>query len=128
MPAVFAEASFWVFNVTSWTLLGLAGNVVFGMRFLVQWIASERRKMTVIPVSFWWLSIAGSVLQGTYFAFKKNPATGIADPDIVGILGFTLNMVIYVRNLQLIAKQKLAAGTPAGNIVSPDGAKQGKPE
>ncbi len=121
MPTVLADMSFLVFNITAWTLLGVTGNVIFGTRFFVQWIASERQKRTVIPVSFWWLSIIGSLLQGVYFAFKTNTKTGEPDPDIVGILAFIPNSLIYIRNLQLIKKQKLAASPPSGNMVSPGG-------
>ena len=76
-------------------LLGLIGNATFSMRFLVQWIASERRGESVIPVSFWYWSIAGSVIMCLYFIFKRDP---------VGILAYLPNSLIYIRNLMLIQK------------------------
>lgn len=119
MPLVLADVSFLGFHPTPWTLLGLAGNVVFGSRFFVQWIVSERKKSSVIPTSFWWLSILGSLILGVYFLFKVNPETvcsncgalqhGQVDRDLPGILGSLPNSIIYFRNLQLIRKQKLAA-------------------
>lgn len=85
------------------TLLGLAGNLVFSARFLVQWIASEKRGQSVIPVSFWYWSIAGSVIMGVYFIFQRDP---------VGVLAYLPNSFIYFRNLHLIRKPK-ADATPA---------------
>jgi lipid-A-disaccharide synthase-like uncharacterized protein len=79
------------------TLLGLIGNALFSTRFLVQWIASERKGTSVIPVSFWHWSIAGSVVMSLYFIFKRDP---------VGILATLPNSVVYLRNLHLISKQR----------------------
>jgi lipid-A-disaccharide synthase-like uncharacterized protein len=76
-------------------ILGFIGNAAFSMRFLVQWIASERQRESVIPVSFWYWSIAGSVIMCTYFIFKRDP---------VGILAYLPNSLIYIRNLMLIRK------------------------
>ena len=76
-------------------ILGLIGNATFSMRFLVQWIASERRGESVIPVSFWYWSIGGSVIMCFYFIFKRDP---------VGILAYLPNSLIYIRNLMLIRK------------------------
>jgi lipid-A-disaccharide synthase-like uncharacterized protein len=69
------------------------------MRFLVQWLASERQGESVIPVSFWYWSIAGSVLMCFYFIFRRDP---------VGILAYLPNSMIYIRNLMLIRKRKFA--------------------
>jgi len=81
-------------------ILGLIGNATFSMRFLVQWIASERQGESVIPVSFWYWSIFGSVIMCLYFIFKRDP---------VGILAYLPNSLIYIRNLMLIRKGKSAA-------------------
>lgn len=83
------------------TLLGLMGNAIFSTRFLLQWVASERQGRSVIPVSFWYWSILGSVVLSFYFIFKREP---------VGILATLPNSFIYLRNLQLIKKQQIAAG------------------
>jgi lipid-A-disaccharide synthase-like uncharacterized protein len=80
-------------------VLGFAGNALFSMRFLVQWIASEKQGESVIPVSFWYWSIAGSVLMCVYFIFRRDP---------VGILAYLPNSLIYIRNLMLIRKRRFA--------------------
>ena len=77
----------------AWLAIGFAGQLVFMGRFLVQWIVSERRKRSVIPLSFWYLSLAGSVILLSYSIHKRDP---------VFILGLSLNSLIYVRNLWLI--------------------------
>jgi len=85
-----------------WSMLsvfGLTGNLVFSARFLVQWIASERHGESVIPVAFWYLSIAGSVILFTYFTVRHDP---------VGTLAYVPNSFVYARNLYLIRKQKRA--------------------
>ena len=63
-------------------VLGFIGNALFSMRFLVQWLASERQGESVIPVSFWYWSIAGSVLMCVYFVFRRDP---------IGILAYLPN-------------------------------------
>ena len=89
-------------------VLGFIGNAIFSMRFLVQWVASERQKESVIPVSFWYWSISGSVIMCFYFIFKRDP---------VGILAYLPNSLIYIRNLMLIRKRKFAltAAAPSQN-------------
>jgi len=87
----------------SWlTLLGLVGNVAFSMRFILQWVASERQKRSVVPVSFWYWSIAGSAILCSYFILRRDP---------VGVLAYLPNSVIYFRNLHLIRKHQPAAET-----------------
>ena len=80
-------------------ILGFIGNVLFSTRFLVQWLASERRGESVIPVSFWYWSIAGSLMMCAYFVLRRDP---------VGILAYLPNSMIYIRNLMLIRKRKFA--------------------
>src|ERR1051325_5060700 len=80
-------------------ILGLIGNALFSMRFLVQWFTSERLGESVIPVSFWYWSIAGSILMCLYFIFRRDP---------IGILAYLPNSLIYIRNLMLIRKRKFA--------------------
>ena len=113
MGSVLADATFLGVHVDGWTLFGLCSNVLFTSRFVVQWIASERRKTSVIPLAFWWLSIFGSLIQGIYFIFKANPETGTPDPDLVGILGSVFGSVVYTRNLFLIHKRKGMSGAPS---------------
>ena len=80
-------------------ILGLIGTFTFSMRFLVQWLASERQGDSVIPVSFWYWSIGGSIIMCSYFIFRRDP---------VGILAYLPNSLIYIRNLMLIRKRKFA--------------------
>ena len=84
-------------------ILGFLGNLLFGMRFIVQWIASEKRGESVLPVSFWHFSLAGSVLLGAYFIFRRDP---------VGIVSYLPNCVIYLRNLQLVKRKARLASEP----------------
>jgi lipid-A-disaccharide synthase-like uncharacterized protein len=96
-------------------VLGFVGNVLFSMRFLVQWLASERRGESIIPVSFWYWSIAGSILMCIYFIFRRDP---------VGILAYLPNSMIYVRNLMLIRKRTFAftAAAPSQHPLEASGA------
>jgi lipid-A-disaccharide synthase-like uncharacterized protein len=89
----------WGLDWSYLTILGFVGNIVFSTRFLVQWIASEKRGESVIPVSFWYWSIGGSIVMCAYFIFQRDP---------VGILAYLPNSLIYTRNLHLIEKRKLA--------------------
>ena len=77
----------------AWLAIGIGGQLVFTARFVVQWIVSERKKRSVIPVAFWYLSVVGSLVLLSYAIHKRDP---------VFILGFSLNSLIYVRNLWLI--------------------------
>lgn len=78
-----------------WLMVGFSGQLVFSCRFFIQWLASERAKASVIPVTFWWLSLAGSLLLLVY-------AIHIEDP--VFILGQSTGFLIYLRNLHLITR------------------------
>ena len=80
-----------------WFFIGLVGQGLFAGRFIVQWIYSEYKKASVFPVAFWYLSLAGSVLLLAY---------SIHIQDIIFIAGFSLNMLIYVRNLVLRKNNK----------------------
>ena len=76
-----------------WTAIGFVGQVAFGLRFVVQWIATERKRRSVVPVAFWHLSVVGTIILLAYSIHKMDP---------VFIAGFSLNMVIYARNLYFI--------------------------
>ena len=89
-----------------WVGLGLIGQLLFSARFIIQWIASERKKRSVIPVSFWYFSLGGSALLLAYAIYRKDP---------VFILGQSAGAVVYVRNLRLIrAARHVEAGTDPG--------------
>ena len=82
-------------------ILALAAQAVFGARVYVQWIASERAKRIVVPVLFWWLSIAGSAGLFVFFALKGEP---------VILLAQVLQIFIYVRNLVIHRRSEASAG------------------
>ena len=78
-------------TITPWKIIGWLGAAIFGMRFLIQWIASERAKKSVIPFGFWECSALGSFLMLSYFAIYRH--------DSVGVLQNLLPLPIYLRNL-----------------------------
>jgi lipid-A-disaccharide synthase-like uncharacterized protein len=80
-----------------WTSVGLVGQFAFGGRFIIQWIVSEYKKKSHIPIVFWYLSLVGSIILLAYSIHRNEP---------IFILGFTLNTVIYIRNLHLIRKHR----------------------
>lgn len=85
-----------------WLLVGFGGQALFMGRFVLQWCASERRRRSVIPVSFWYLSILGALVLLAYAAHRRDP---------VFVAGQGLGVAIYLRNLQLIRNAKTRAGT-----------------
>ena len=82
-----------------WLGLGFFAQLMFSARFLVQWLASERAGKSIVPRMFWYLSIAGSVLLLAYSIHRKDP---------VFILGQSMGIFIYTRNLYLIHREKKA--------------------
>lgn len=82
-----------------WVVFGLGGQLVFTARFLVQWIASEREKKSVVPLAFWYLSIVGGVMLFAYAVYRQDP---------VFILGQSMGLAIYLRNLWLIHAERRA--------------------
>ena len=76
-----------------WVLLGLGGQAMFSMRFIVQWLASEREGRSVVPVAFWYFSVAGGVILFLYALYRRDP---------VFVLGQGAGLLIYARNLWLI--------------------------
>ena len=100
-PDLFSHLLTWLDRVfvksfDGWAVVGYVGQVFFFMRFGVQWLASERAGRSLIPLSFWYLSIAGSLLLLAYGIYRREP---------VIILGQGPNVIIYIRNLMLIAKE-----------------------
>ena len=82
-----------------WLYLGFFAQCLFAARFLVQWIVSERKKQSVVPIHFWFLSISGGILLLTYAIYRQDP---------VFILGQSMGVFIYTRNLMLLRKEKLS--------------------
>ena len=83
-----------------WLGIGFFAQILFSARFLVQWLASERAGKSIVPLVFWYLSIAGSGLLLAYAIHRKDP---------VFILGQSLGIFIYSRNLYLIRREKKMA-------------------
>lgn len=82
-----------IFQMDYWVAFGLFGQLMFGCRFLVQWIASERAGKSVVPISFWYLSLAGSGIVLAYGFHRHDP---------VIIVGQLFGFVVYIRNLALL--------------------------
>ena len=89
-------------NITSawgvlWVSVGFLGQALFTFRMVLQWLASEKHKRSVVPVGFWWGSLLGGLMLLTYFIWRK---------DIVGILGQSTGVFVYARNLILIYRTR----------------------
>lgn len=76
-----------------WVLLGLLGQVLFAGRMVVQWLASEKAKQSIVPNAFWWMALGGASMLLIYFVWRK---------DIVGVIGQSTGWAIYTRNLYFI--------------------------
>lgn len=85
----------------AWVMFGLAGQLLFTARFVVQWIASERAGRSTIPIVFWWFSIGGGLVLLSYAVYRADP---------VFILGQSMGVFIYSRNLWLIRREHLVLG------------------
>ncbi len=99
------EAIFSLLHIENWTefwwvALGLTAQLSFSARFIVQWITSERARKSVVPVAFWYFSIAGGLILFTYALYRRDP---------VFILGQGAGLFIYIRNLWLIYAERRAA-------------------
>ena len=79
-----------------WLAIGLFGQACFFGRFLIQWIVSERRGRSVVPVSFWYWSLGGGVILLAYALHRRDP---------VFILGQATGLFVYLRNLYLIFRR-----------------------
>lgn len=75
----------------TWKIVGWAGNLVFFSRFIIQWFATEKKGQVVIPVIFWWFSLAGTLLLLTYAVFYRK--------DSVFIFAYAFAWIPYIRNL-----------------------------
>jgi lipid-A-disaccharide synthase-like uncharacterized protein len=80
-----------------WLIIGFAGQFLFTMRFLVQWLQSERQRKSIIPTAFWYFSIAGGLVLLAYAIHKKDP---------VFITGQAAGVFIYLRNLYFIIRER----------------------
>lgn len=91
-----------------WVSIGLGGQAMFSMRFIIQWIVSEKKRDSVVPIAFWYFSLGGATILLSYGIWR-------ADPVI--ILGQSTGFVIYLRNLYFIHKRKHADL----DVANPDG-------
>lgn len=78
-----------------WLTVGFLGQALFSARFLVQWIASERRKQSVVPVHFWYFSIGGGLALLIYAIYRRDP---------VFMLGQATGLLVYARNLWFVRR------------------------
>lgn len=85
------------FEAKFWLAIGFTAQAIFTCRFLTQWVASERKRDSVVPVAFWWLSLVGGMMLLCYAVHKEDP---------VIITGQAMGIFIYVRNLMLVGKKK----------------------
>ena len=86
-----------VMRLDWWVLLGFVAQAFFTMRFLVQWLASEKAGKSVIPLAFWWFSIGGGLLLLVYALYRRDP---------VFILGQGFGVFVYLRNLQFVLRAR----------------------
>ena len=82
-----------------WVAVGLLAQLMFSMRFIVQWIASEKARASIVPETFWYFSIAGGLLLLAYAIYRADP---------VFIIGQATGLVIYARNIYFIWTNKRA--------------------
>lgn len=87
-----------------WLIIGFLGQAMFTMRFLVQWLQSERMKKSVIPLAFWYFSMAGGSILLAYAIYRKDP---------VFIVGQAAGLFIYARNLYFIFRERNRNPTPS---------------
>jgi lipid-A-disaccharide synthase-like uncharacterized protein len=92
-----------------WILVGFAGQFLFMMRFLWQWIQSERQRRSIIPIAFWYFSIGGGLVLLAYAIHRRDP---------VFITGQGLGLIVYIRNLLLIRAVR-RDGAPADESLAP---------
>ncbi len=96
-----------IFNISSpigilWVSLGLLGQLLFTGRMLVQWLVSEKHGRSIVPAAFWWMSMGGAMMLLVYFIWRR---------DIVGVLGQSFGLIVYIRNIHLI--QRARSNSPA---------------
>lgn len=92
-------------TATVWVGVGFLGQAFFSMRFLVQWISSERIKKSIVPIAFWYFSLLGGATLLAYAIWREDP---------VFIVGQAAGLMIYARNLYFIARDRRSAPVPTG--------------
>ena len=96
-----AKLGLWWASVSTtefvWLCIGFLAQLMFSMRFIIQWIASERARRSIVPEAFWYFSLVGGLMLFAYAIYRLDP---------VFMLGQGLGLFIYARNLQLILGAK----------------------
>ena len=95
---MFINNSFLGIEWSAWKVIGWAGNAIFFSRFVVQWIATEKRRRVVIPVAFWWLSLLGSLILLLYGLIYLK--------DSVVIFAYAFTWIPYIRNIVIHYRNK----------------------
>ncbi len=101
-------ATWWATTPTAelvWLAIGLSAQVMFSMRFILQWLASERARRSIVPETFWYFSFAGGLMLFAYALYRMDP---------VFILGQGGGLLIYARNIHFIWKSKSEEQSLAG--------------
>lgn len=91
---------------TVWIVIGFVGQGLFTSRFLIQWIYSEKKRKSVIPTAFWYFSLGGGLTLLAYAIHRRDP---------VFIAGQATGVVVYLRNLMLISKERKRLKTQAAD-------------
>jgi lipid-A-disaccharide synthase-like uncharacterized protein len=101
-------------TANAWLAIGFLGQAFFSMRFLIQWIHSERMKKSLIPVAFWYFSLGGGVTLFAYALYREDP---------VFIVGQGAGLFVYGRNLYFIFRERhqKKAALASGNADGSDG-------
>ena len=94
-----SQPAFWL---TFWLAVGILGQAFFTARFLVQWLVSEKKCDSVVPVAFWWFSLLGGVALLSYAISRRDP---------VIIVGQAMGLFVYTRNLMLVGKARRRAAS-----------------
>ena len=87
----------------TWLVIGFLGQGVFFMRWVVQWIASEKHAESRVPIAFWYMSLIGGLITLAYAIYRKDP---------VFIAGQSIGAIVYLRNLMLISRSNRIASAP----------------
>ena len=111
MADLLAQLAGWLHDVfvkqlDFWVILGFVAQLMFTMRFVVQWLASEKAGRSVVPMTFWWFSIGGGALLLMYALYRRDP---------VFILGQGFGLFVYLRNLQFVLRSKARGEDPGGS-------------
>ncbi len=109
-----AKLAIWWANTSTteliWLCIGFLAQLMFSMRFIIQWIASERAKRSIVPEAFWYFSLLGGAMLFAYAVYRVDP---------VFMLGQGLGLFIYARNVQMIRGAKSAGDTTASLAETP---------